>query len=271
MGINEAIILGLVQGLTEFLPVSSSGHLVLGKTLLGIAEQGIAFEVFVHFGTLLAVLTVFRNDLAALVKTFFSLFKSHNQLPIKERCKNDENLRLLIFIIIATLPAAIVGLLFKDYFENTYNDPKLVSFMLIITAFILLGTLFRPEAKKNLELGNTLIMGFAQAFAILPGISRSGSTISFGMYFRLSGDDAARFSFLMAVPAILGATFLNTFDLLAVGIDTNFIIILLIGTVVAYISGFIAIKTLFKIIRKGKLFWFAPYCLILGILGLLFL
>lgn len=272
MGIGDAIILGIVQGLTEFLPVSSSGHLVLGKTLLGIPEQGIAFEVFVHFGTLLAVVTIFWKDIVNLVRAFFSLFNIRTyKSGFSSKYANDADLRLLIYIILATIPAVIVGLLLEDYIETAFSSPHLVGVTLIITAIILFATYFKPKTEKPMNLLNTFIMGVAQAFAIMPGISRSGSTISFGLFQKVSGNDAARFSFLLAVPAILGAVILKTSELMRTGISTDFFVVLLVGTIASYISGYIAIETLLRIIRRGKLYLFAPYCLIIGILALVFI
>ncbi len=268
MDITKAIILGIIQGLTEFLPISSSGHLVLGKELLNIPEQGIAFEIFVHFGTLLAVLTVFRNDILELIKAFFLIFKNKD---ISETYKENINFRLLVYIIIGTIPAVIIGLAFEDKIEQAFNDPHLVCLMLLVTGLILLFTYWKPKQTGSLTIKNTLIMGVAQAFAIFPGISRSGSTISAGIFFRVSGNEAARFSFLLAVPAIFGATLLKVSELFQTGISSDFLIQLIVGTIAAYISGYIAIETLLNIVKKGKLYLFAPYCFILGILGLLFL
>jgi len=272
VGIGNAIILGLLQGLTEFLPVSSSGHLVLGKALLGIPEQGIAFEVFVHFGTLLAVVTIFRKDIVNLFQAFFSLFKkSTYSQGFSKKYASDADLRLLIFICLATIPAVIVGLLFEDYVETAFSSPHFVGVTLIITAVILSATFFKSKTEKPMNLLNTFIIGVAQAFAIMPGISRSGSTISFGLFQKMSGNDAARFSFLLAVPAILGAVVLKTSELIKTGISGEFFLVLLVGTIASYISGYIAIETLLSIVRKGKLYLFAPYCLIIGILALVFI
>jgi undecaprenyl-diphosphatase len=266
LGIVEAALLGLLQGLTEFLPVSSSGHLVLGKTLLGLPDQDIIFEVTVHFGTLLAVLTVFRDDIIRLIKAFFSL-----PLGIGTKYRKNPDFRLLVFIAVATLPAVIAGLLFKPQIENAFNDSRLVCIMLIVTALILFSTLFQPRQKKPLGPGNTFLMGCAQALAILPGISRSGSTISTGLLLKVSGDEAARFSFLLSVPAILGATILEAKDVMVAGLSEELYLSLAVGMITSYLSGYIAIETLLGVVRRGKLFWFAPYCLLIGILGLLLL
>ena len=272
MGFGDAFILGIVQGLTEFLPVSSSGHLVLGKALLGIPEQGIAFEVFVHFGTLLAVLTSFRHDVAELVKAFFSIFrKSTREAGLKSKYHEDSVLRLLVYIVVATIPAVIVGLWFEEPIETAFNSPRLVGITLMITGLILLATRFIARAAANLTLRNTFIMGLAQAMAILPGISRSGSTISVGLFQKVSGDEAARFSFLLAIPAILGATLLKTLDLIETGLSTDFLLVLLIGTITSYVSGYIAIESLLRVVRRGKLYLFAPYCFLVGLIALVFI
>lgn len=272
MSVIDAMILGLVQGLTEFLPISSSGHLVLGKALLGIAEQGIVFEIFVHFGTLLAVLTAFRKDVWDLIVSFFSLFsKSGFAGGISHKYESDKNFRLLLFIILGTIPAVIVGLLLEDYIDTAFSNSRFVGVTLIITALLLLLTLIPKKETKDLSLKNTFIMGIAQAFAIFPGISRSGSTISIGIFQNVSGKDAARFSFLLAIPAILGATILKLPDLFEAGINKDFLFALVIGTIVSYVSGYIAIETLLKIVQKGKLYLFAPYCIILGIIALVFI
>jgi len=267
--IVQALILGIVQGLTEFLPVSSSGHLVLGKTLLGVPEQGITFEVFVHFGTLLAVVVAFRNDVLNLIRTFFSLFRPVNPQALRERYHKDANLRLLVFIIIATIPAGLIGILFEDKIEQAFNDPHLVCIMLLVTALILSLTFFVKKPAKPLGFINTLLMGIAQSIAILPGISRSGSTISSGLFCKVNGEDAARFSFLLALPAILGATILKAAELGAEGFTGSYLVILAVGTIAAFLSGYLAIKSMLGIVRRGKLYWFAPYCFIVGLVGLL--
>ncbi len=272
MDVGKAIILGVIQGLTEFLPVSSSGHLVLGKYLLGLHEQGIVFEVFVHLGTLLAVFTVFWEDILNLIRAFFRLFtKSVQQAGVENYYANDDYFRLLLFIIIGTIPAAVVGLLFEDKISASFNEPRFASAMLIVTAFILFLTIFVKKTGKKLTMRNTFLMGVAQAFAIIPGISRSGSTISVGLYQQVAGDKAARFSFLLAIPAILGATVLKSVELVNSEISSDIFLILSAGMIASYISGFIAIESLLAIVRRGKLFYFAPYCLLLGILGLIFI
>ena len=268
MNFGEALLLGIVQGLTEFLPISSSGHLVLGQTLLGIDQQDIFFEVMVHFGTLVAVVVAFRNDVLALLTAFMGAIRHPRQWT---KMSEDKNLAMIFYIMLATIPAVVVGLLLKDSIESIFSDPVLVCFMLLVTGFFLLTTLFVKPGSKALGTRNTLIMGCAQALAILPGISRSGSTISAGLLHKVSGDEAARFSFLLAIPAILGATLLEIGDVLHNGLTIYDLGVIAAGTLAAFLSGFIAIKSLLHIVRKGKLYWFAPYCFGIGILGLLML
>ena len=272
MDLGKALILGIVQGLTEFLPVSSSGHLVLGKHFLGLQEQGIEFEVFVHFGTLLAVFTIFRQDVFNLIKSFFSLFTpSFWEKGFKQSYIANADLRMLVYIVLGSVPAVAVGLLLESDIESAFANPRFTCAMLIVTSIILLLTLFVKKAEKSLNLRTTIIMGFAQAFAILPGISRSGSTISVGLYQKIDGPQAARFSFLLAIPAVLGATILKSIELVEYGIGGDAFMMLATGMIAAYISGFIAIESLLAIVGRGKLYWFAPYCFILGLLGLIFI
>jgi undecaprenyl-diphosphatase len=282
MDVGKAVILGIVQGLTEFLPVSSSGHLVLGKYFLGLQEQGIEFEVFVHFGTLLAVFTIFRKDIWNLIKSFFSLFTATFwEQGVKEKYSSDIDFRMLIFIVVGSIPAAIVGLWLEDKIETAFSSPRFACAMLIVTAFILFLTLFvkhqkaevdeNGQPKSTLTFRNTFVMGLAQALAILPGISRSGSTISVGLYQKVNGNEAARFSFLLAVPAVLGATILKSIELVESGIGGDMFMMLAAGMIASYISGFVAIESLLAIVGRGKLYWFAPYCLLLGVLGLIFI
>jgi undecaprenyl-diphosphatase len=272
MQIAKSLILGLVQGLTEFLPVSSSGHLVLGKQLLGLQEQGIVFEVFLHFGTMLAVLTVFSRDILNLIKTFFAFFTlGFHKNGLQSQYQSNTDFRLLIFILAASVPAGVIGFIFENKIEATFGNPHLTSIMLIVTSLILFLTYFAKKTAKPLNFKNTFFTGIAQAVAILPGISRSGSTISAALYQGVEAGQAARFSFLLAVPAIMGATMIKSVEVIKTGISGDMFLVLAVGMFAAYISGLFAIQSMLAIVRRGKLYFFAPYCLILGILGLLFI
>ena len=189
----DSIILGIIQGLTEFLPVSSSGHLVLFGKLLNHQEEGNLFEVLLHFGTLVATIIVFRTHIMDLVKGIFSGDSKSKSLGIN--------------IVIASIPTAIIGLLFEDFMESLFDSPLLVSCALIFTGIILMSTKFVKGETKDLTWKMALIIGFAQAMAITPGISRSGSTIAIALLIGLSRKEAGNFSFLISIPVIGGVTF----------------------------------------------------------------
>lgn len=252
------MLLGLIQGLTEFLPVSSSGHLALASHFLGVQNPGLIFEIVLHFGTLLSVLVYFRRSLWAM---FLSLF---NKEMIEER-------RMIGYLFIATLPAAIIGLSFKHQFESLSDQPRVVALLLCVTgAVLLLPRLFpKKHGDQSMTLRTALIMGFGQAFAILPGISRSGSTIVSGMLSKVNPAKAAEFSFLLAVPAIGGAAVLALRDL--ENIDSSLALPFLAGGIVSFISGLIAVYAVLSSIRKGKFEYFAYYCIAVGLISFIYL
>ena len=255
MDILKVIILGLVQGITEFLPVSSSGHLVLVAEILNFQEKGVAFEVFVHLGTLISVLIVFRKDVIKMILAPFQFLKS--------RFKKEETRQYLyldFYIIIATIPAAIIGLSLKSKFESSFSNVVLVIIMLGITGTILLLSRYMPKKNEEMTILKSIIIGVSQAFAILPGISRSGSTIVTGILMGIDKENAARFSFLMAIPAILGAFVIKINDFITIEQHTISASHMLIGSLVSLISGYFAIIWLLDIVKKGKLEWFAFYC-----------
>jgi undecaprenyl-diphosphatase len=255
MDIIKVVILGLVQGLTEFLPVSSSGHLVLAAEILNFHEEGVAFEVFVHLGTLLSVLIVFRKDVIKMVLAPFH-FLSRRFMSEETR----QYLYLDLYVIVGTIPAAIIGLAFKSQIEVAFSNILLVIMMLAITGTILLLSKFIPKKNENITISKSIIIGVSQAFAILPGISRSGSTIVTGIFMGIEKENAARFSFLLAIPAILGASVIKLIDLISMGSYTIPVSYLVMGAIVSFISGYFAIIWLLEIVKKGKLEWFAFYC-----------
>jgi undecaprenyl-diphosphatase len=263
MELVKSIILGLVQGLSEFLPISSSGHLVIFSEILNFHEEGIAFEVFLHFGTLFAILVAFRKELGQmLIALFLVPLKKTNDPELQEYYKWD------LYVIIATIPAGIVGLAFKDQIEAAFSNVLLVYFMLAITGLIMSVTPYLKDRGTPFKMSNTFLIGVAQAFAILPGISRSGSTIFTGLAFGIDRDKVARFSFIMSIPAVFGAVLLKTKDLMEVGIDSSGILNYAVGTLVSFISGYFAIIWLLDIVKKGKLQWFGYYCFGVSALGL---
>jgi undecaprenyl-diphosphatase len=264
------LIIGLVQGLTEFLPVSSSGHLVIFGDILGLKHDGIALEVFVHFGTLLAVCTCFYKDIFYLLKELPNLPK-HIMQKFPNKTESEQYRSLNIFILISMIPALIIGLTLKDYLEKYYHNLYLVFTCLIITGFILLSIKWSKKRKKKefLSAKDSFLIGLAQAFAILPGISRSGSTISLAEALGIKSELAAKFSFLMSIPVIAGITILELKDLFNESITQAEVINYLIAMSSAAISGFFAIKFLMVIIRKQRMEYFAYYCFAVAVIGLL--
>ncbi len=273
MSFLEAIILGLVQGLTEFLPISSSVHLVMVQALIGIDTPDIIFEVFVHFGTLVAVVMVFWGDITKLCSAFFIWIK--NISDTKAIFKSDEYFRLLVYILLGTLPAVLILIAnkfidIKSIIETFFSNPLLVSIMLLITGSLLFVTHWTKTGSRDLRPVDAIRIGLAQVVAIIPGISRSGSTISMAMFFGVEKYKAARFSFLLALPAILGATLLESMEILNHHYDTYQIWCTLIGTITAFISGYITLKLLISWIQKGKFSYFAFYCFVLGVSGIIY-
>ena len=248
MDFLDALILGILQGITEFLPVSSSGHLVLGQKLLGINIPGNAFEVILHIGTLMSILVVFWPDIHRLLGDI-----------------KDYNTRIYIFtLLLGTTPAIIVGLLSKDQIASMFDNTYTVALALIVTGIILISSKWFLNKKSDLTLIKGFNIGLAQALAIIPGISRSGVTICTGLMMGLSTKEAARFSFLLAIPAISGAGILTAMDIdkISLGMDVIFV-----GFLSSFLVGWAALKWLLNLLRTGKFHWFGVYCLLLGIIA----
>lgn len=267
--ILKAIILGIVQGLSEFLPISSSGHLVLFEQILNFHAEGIALEVFVHFGTLVSVLIVFRKDILQMIRWLPGL-PAFVLGGMKVRSEEDQYRALSFYIVIGSVPAAIIGLLFEKQIEKLFASPVLVVIALMVTGLIILSSRFARESRPNMTTFHAVLIGIAQAFAIVPGISRSGSTIVTALWLGINRDLAARFSFLLSVPVILGASILKFKDLLETPPPSGELAYLACATVAAAISGYFAIIWLLDVIRKQKLEWFGVYCLLVGAVGLAF-
>lgn len=269
MSIWHAALLGLIQGLTEFLPVSSSGHLVLAKYLLGVetaATDQVTFEIFVHFGTVLSILTVYWKEVVNLIQATLRALIQPSR--IVESYNDSEHFRRSLFILITLVPTGVTYLLFKDFLEAKFSDPRFVCIMLLVTGVLLLLTVLRKNPNGRLTPLKSFVMGIAQSAAMIPGISRSGSTICSALYMNVEPEKAANFSFLMLLPVVLGATLLKSADAFANGLQMG-VGPVLIGTLVAYVSGVAAIKILLDVVRRGKLQYFAIYCFIAGITGLL--
>ncbi len=250
MNIFEAIILGIVQGLTEFLPISSSGHLVIGQKLLGISIPGNAFEVVVHVGTLCSVLIVFWPDILRLLKSI----------------KSSTTQKYIIAILLGSLPVVIIGLVFKDAITGAFENIRIVAITLMITGLVLLSTKYLNTKQKDVSIGKGIMIGIAQALAIIPGISRSGSTISIGMYLGIAPEKAAKFSFLLAIPVIAGAGLITGLDIMESNEPALHMSILLGGFISSLIVGWISLKWLLVLIKYGKFYWFGVYCIIVSLL-----
>ncbi|MFH1701396.1 MAG: undecaprenyl-diphosphatase UppP [Candidatus Zixiibacteriota bacterium] len=256
----DVLILGTIQGLTEFLPISSSGHLVISQYLLGIKAPGVSLEIWLHFGTLIAVLVYYFRRLLEIAKALIG--RSENR---------DENLRLLMAIIIGTTPAAVIGLSFKSSIEAAFGSPSFVSAMLVVTGVILLLSGLARNKNLQINMPRGLGIGMAQALAILPGLSRSGSTITCAMLLGVKPKQAAEFSFLLAIPAIGGAFVL---DLISSDISVwsgNELGLFLIGALVSFVIGLLSIHYLLKLIARGKFYIFGFYCFAAGIISYIFI
>lgn len=250
----DAFILGIIQGLTEFLPVSSSGHLELGKAILGdtsVPEESLMFTVVVHFATALSTIVVFRKDIVEIITGLCSFsWNEETQFSVK--------------ILLSMLPAVIVGLFFEEQLEALFgSNILLVGCMLIVTAALLYFADKAKDTQKKVSFSNACIIGVSQAVAMIPGISRSGATISTSVLLGNDKSKAARFSFLMVIPLIFGKIAKDLMDG-ALTTQTGNISILVIGFIAAFIAGLVACTWMIKLVKKSKLSWFAIYCLLVG-------
>lgn len=254
----EALILGLVQGLTEFLPVSSSGHLELGKAIFGIEATNITFTVVVHGATVLSTIFVFWSEILELLKGLFQF-------------KWNTETRYIIKIGVSIIPVAIVGIFFKDFVESFFSGNIIfVGSMLCLTALLLGSVSFVKKTRKTRELGfiDAFIIGIAQAFAVLPGISRSGATIATGILIGNKKPEIARFSFLMVLIPIIAGNSMDLFSGEMTSEGSPGSLLLIIGFISAFISGFLACKLMINIVKRGKLIYFAIYCLFIGAIAI---
>jgi undecaprenyl-diphosphatase len=271
MNLTEAVLLGAVQGLTEFLPVSSSGHLVLFQNLLGLKEPLLAFDISVHVGTLFAVVIYFFRDIVAIFK---GLVKWLSVLPDRQAAidllARDREIRIALLIVTGSIPTAILGLAFKEIAETLFSSVAIVGVTLIITGIILWCTRWvgaKGHGIRRFTVKSSFAIGVVQGLAIIPGISRSGSTIAAGLFLGLDRETAARFSFLLSIPAVAGAGLLGAKDLFGQG--SLPVMIIAAGTGVSCVVGYAALKLLVWMVRRGRLHYFAPYCAVLGCLALI--
>ncbi len=256
----EALILGLVQGLTEFLPVSSSGHLEIGKILLNVeVKEDLTFTVLVHFATVLSTITVFYRDLQGLFSGLFAF-------------RWNEETRYIFKILLSMLPVLVVGIFYREEVESLFSgNLVLVGGALLVTAFLLISTQVVKSGNKKIPFLDALIMGIAQAAAVIPGISRSGATISTGLLMRNDREEVARFSFLMVLLPIIGAALLDLASLVSSGGEGGISAgPLVAGFLAAYFSGYLACRWMINLVKKGNLYWFALYCAVVGTISLVF-
>ncbi|MBW1729469.1 MAG: undecaprenyl-diphosphate phosphatase [Deltaproteobacteria bacterium] len=269
MHLLDAIILGFIQGLTEFLPISSSGHLVIFQNLLGFAEPQLLMDVTLHVGTLLAVVVYFRKDISSLLGEFLGFIGIHRTRLEVDKANNRQG--LILWILVACIPTGLIGYFFKDPLESLFGSVSVVGGMLIVTGLIIGSTYFIPPkytSRGKIGLVIALLIGTSQGLAIIPGISRSGVTIACGLLCGLNRELAGRFSFLIAVPAIIGALLLQLQEQPLHGVH---FFPLLTGFACSAIVGFLCLKILMTMVKKGQLAYFAPYCLAAGAFALIVL
>ncbi len=261
----EAIILGLVQGLTEFIPVSSSGHLVLAERLLGMTGENLRFIVAVHLGSLLAVLAVYRVQVGRLLKSIFvgRIRRKNGRWQF-----TNPDTRLLLLLGLATIPAAALGYLTAGWIRELFSRVWVVGISLLVTGTVLFSTRFAPDRKGGPNFFRALLVGLAQAAAIFPGISRSGMTISAGIHSGIQRTRAADFAFLLSIPIILGAGLYEFRDVAGEGIPRAEISVMVSGALAAAVSGYLAIRILLRVIRKKQLYFFGYYCWLAGLVVL---
>ncbi|GGH36120.1 UDP-diphosphatase [Mangrovimonas yunxiaonensis] len=260
MDVIDSIILGIIQGLTEFLPVSSSGHLELGKAILGdhsVPKESLLFTVVLHFATALSTIVIFRKDIALILRGLLQF-------------KWNDDLQFSLKIILSMIPAVVIGVLFEDQLESLFGgNILLVGFMLLVTAILLFLADKAKDTNKKVSFSNAFIIGIAQAIAMLPGISRSGATISTSVLLGNDKTKAARFSFLMVVPLIFGKIAKDVLSGELTYESTN-ILPLSLGFLAAFISGLFACTWMIALVRKSKLTYFALYCAIVGLIAITF-
>lgn len=254
----EALILGLVQGLTEYLPVSSSGHLAIGAALFGVnGEENLTFTIAVHVATVLSTLVILWKEIAWIFKGLFKM-------------EMNTETRYVLNIIVSMIPVGIVGVFFKDWIEEVFGSGMfIVGWMLLLTAALLTFSYYaKPRQKEQIGMKDAFVIGLAQAAAVMPGLSRSGSTIATGLLLGNKKERLAQFSFLMVIPPILGEALLDTVKALKGGAEAVVgdisLSALIVGFIAAFVAGCIACKWMINIVKRGKLIYFAIYCAIVG-------
>jgi undecaprenyl-diphosphatase len=262
----KGILLGIIQGLTEFLPISSSGHLVVFQNIFGLREPEMLFDSALHLGTLLAVFVYFRSDLKQMVMETLQYIIDCSQSRRKlTEIHKVPYASLTLWVLIGTIPTALIGVLFRSSIEKLFGSVSWVGVMLVFTGLILAATRMIPKdytQRTRIGLLAALAVGTAQGLALIPGISRSGATIVCGMLFMIERNWAARYSFLLSIPAIMGAIVLQLDGAVRENMD---LLSTVYGLIAAALVGLLALKILMGMVKKGKLYYFAPYCWALGL------
>ncbi len=272
MTLIQAIVLGIVQGLTEFLPVSSSGHLILFQHLFGLNEPELIFDICLHLGTLFAICIVFFKDIQSIIISIWQFIPQLIQKKASfETINQNPDLKISMLIVLGSIPTAFIGLIFHKLADQIFSSLFIVGFLLLITGTVLLLTRkvkLKGVGILKVTITQALIIGVVQGFAVLPGISRSGSTIAASLFLGVDRKVAGRFSFLLSIPAIFGALILTLKDL---GEATHINIIpTTIGTLISFIIGFFALKVLLRVVNQGNLYLFSPYCYAIGSIALVY-
>ncbi|AST97993.1 undecaprenyl-diphosphate phosphatase [Shouchella clausii] len=268
MSLLEAVILGLVQGITEFLPISSSAHLIIVQSLFGMTFAGFSFEILLHLASVLAVILYYRHDLIEIIRGFFAYFT-------KRTPQNKAMFWFAIYLVIATGITGVAGILFEDYISETFKAPIFIAlalavtglFLIIIERFVRHGN----RTEKEMTIWDSIIVGLGQCLALIPGLSRSGTTLIVGMFAGLTKETAVRFSFLLSIPVILGSSVLAIDDLISGELLASTGLFELVASfVVTFIASWLGIVFFLNLVRKSKLVYFAVYCFIVAILVFIF-
>ncbi len=264
--IIKYVFLGIVQGLTEPLPISSSGHVFILRKLLDLGTSDLNFEIVVNFGSLLAILLIYKDDLVRLVKNFFLYFK-------RKTDETKKDFRYCLLIVLGSIPIGIVGFLFKDFIEEKLNSTKIVGVSFLITAlFLFLVSKIKGARKdKDLSIIDAVVVGLSQVVAVIPGISRSGSTLIGGLFRKMDRETALKYSFMLYIPVSVGTTILGIKDLLEVSNIHELILPYGLGFIASFVVSYYTLRWFIKAVKDGNLKYFSIYTLILGILILIFM
>ena len=260
------IFLGIVQGLTEPLPISSSGHVFVLKKLIGITTTDLNFEIIVNFGSLLAILVIYKDDLIKLIKNFFKYFKVKN-----EETKKD--FKYCMLIVLGSIPVGLIGVLFKDSIESKLNNMSIIGIAFLVTSLFLLlvSNIKGKRNESDMNVMDSLIVGTSQVIALIPGISRSGSTLIGGLFRKLDRETALRYSFMLYIPVSVGTTILGLKDLLEMNNIHDLVLPYGLGFIASMVVSYFTLRWFIKVVKKGNLKYFSLYTLLLGLLILIFM